>query len=122
MRSSHRRFPLRRPVPPKSMQLQQINYFLLLCEERSFTRAARRCNVAQPSLTKAIRRLEKELGGPLFRRRPSIELSELGEAVRPHLEQIVWAVNNARHAASEVTAPCCREPGETSPHVNGESR
>src|SRR4051812_15862644 len=61
-----------------SMQLQQIKYFLLLCEELSFTRAAQRCNVAQPTLTKSMRSLERELGGPLFRRRP-VELSALGK-------------------------------------------
>jgi DNA-binding transcriptional LysR family regulator len=65
------------------MQLQQIKYFLLLCEELSFTRAAQRCNVAQPTLTKAMRSLERELGGPLFRRRP-VELSALGKAIRPY--------------------------------------
>ena len=36
------------------MQMQQIHYFLTLCEELSFTRAARRCGVAQPSLTTAM--------------------------------------------------------------------
>ena len=48
------------------MQLQQIKYFLVLHEELSFTRAARRCGVSQPSLTGCIKRLEAELGGPLF--------------------------------------------------------
>jgi len=50
------------------MQMQQIRYFLALCEERSFTRAAKRCGVSQPSLTNAIIRLEQKLGGALFRR------------------------------------------------------
>src|SRR5262245_31012171 len=36
------------------MQMHQIRYFLALCEERNFTRAARRCGVSQPSLTNAI--------------------------------------------------------------------
>jgi len=50
------------------MQMQQIRYFLALCEERSFTRAAKRCGVSQPSLTNAILGLEQELGGALFQR------------------------------------------------------
>ena len=45
------------------MQMQHVSYFLALCEERSFTRAAKRCGVSQPSLTNAIMALEQELGG-----------------------------------------------------------
>src|SRR5262249_2594916 len=80
------------------MQLQQIKYFLLLCEELSFTRAAQRCNVAQPTLTKAMRSLERELGGPLFRRRPG-ELSALGKAIRPYMEQIARGDHQTRQTA-----------------------
>src|SRR5262249_50361349 len=50
------------------MQTRQICYFLALCEERNFTRAARRCGVSQPSLTNAIISLERALGGRLKRR------------------------------------------------------
>jgi DNA-binding transcriptional LysR family regulator len=39
------------------MEISQIRYFLALCDERRFTRAARRCGVAQPSLTRAIKKL-----------------------------------------------------------------
>src|SRR5215471_12364394 len=54
------------------MQMQQVDYFLTLCEELNFTRAARRCGVSQPSLTTAIGTLERELGGALFYRKPAI--------------------------------------------------
>ena len=60
------------------MQMHQIRYFLALCEERNFTRAARRCGVSQPSLTNAIIGLERELGGALFQRKPLIALTVLG--------------------------------------------
>src|SRR5262245_51098697 len=43
-----------------TMQMHQIRYFLALCEERNFTRAARRCGVSQPSLTNAIIGLERK--------------------------------------------------------------
>jgi len=43
-----------------------VKYFLTLCEELNFTRAAERCNVAQPALTRAIKLLEEEFGGLLF--------------------------------------------------------
>ena len=52
----------------------------------NFTRAAEACNVSQPSLTRAIKGLEDELGGPLFRReRNNTHLTGLGEMMRPHL-------------------------------------
>ena len=71
------------------MEMQQVTYFRALCEELNFTRAARRCQVSQPSLTRAIRLLEEEFGGPLFHReRNHTHLSELGQIVKPHLEQI----------------------------------
>jgi LysR family hydrogen peroxide-inducible transcriptional activator len=65
------------------MQMHQVQYFLALCEELNFTRAGRRCGVSQPSLTTAIRALERELGGALFHRKPSIALTGLGRMVRP---------------------------------------
>ena len=81
------------------MQMHQIRYFLALCEERSFTLAARRSGVSQPSLTNAIGALERELGGTLFQRRPVIALTALGHAIRPHLQQIAQAADQAREAA-----------------------
>ena len=50
------------------METNQVRYFLALCEEKNFTRAARRCGVSQPSVSNAIKRLEEELGGDLFHR------------------------------------------------------
>jgi len=85
------------------MEMHQIRYFLVLCEELSFTRAAQRCNVAQPSVTRAIRNLERELGGVLFRRKPRLELSDLGTAVWPFFQQIVRAAESARQAAIPLT-------------------
>jgi DNA-binding transcriptional LysR family regulator len=77
------------------MQIQQVQYFLALCEELNFSRAARRRGVSQPSLSTAISALERELGGALFHRKPSIALTELGRVVRPYLDEIV---RNADHA------------------------
>jgi DNA-binding transcriptional LysR family regulator len=77
------------------MEIRQIVYFLALCEELHFTRAARRCGVAQPSLTNGIRLLEREFGGPLFHRKPRPRLSELGAAVRPELQRVLAHVERA---------------------------
>jgi DNA-binding transcriptional LysR family regulator len=85
------------------MQMHQIRYFLALCEERSFTRAAGRSGVSQPSLTNAISALEEELGGALFHRRPLVALSTLGHAVHPYLEQIALSAERARAAAEALT-------------------
>jgi LysR family transcriptional regulator, hydrogen peroxide-inducible genes activator len=85
------------------MQLHQIRYFLALCEERSFTRAARRSRVSQPSLTNAIATLEEELGGALFQRRPLVALTTLGHAVYPYFERIAENADAAREAARALT-------------------
>ena len=84
------------------MQMHQIRYFLALCEELSFTRAARRCGVSQPSLTNAIGALERELGGALFRRKPLIALTALGHAMQPYLERIAQNAEHAREAAQDL--------------------
>ena len=87
------------------MEMQHIRYFLALCEERNFTRAAARCGVAQPSLTRAIKRLEQELGGALFRRsRKTTELTGLGRAVRPQIAEIARAAAAARREAARHLA------------------
>lgn len=58
------------------MELHQVRYFLAVCDDLHFTRAAKRCNVSQPSLTRAIQMLEKEFGGDLCdRKRASSALS-----------------------------------------------
>lgn len=70
------------------MEMHQVRYFVALCETLNFTRAAERCNVAQPSLTRAIKLLEDELGGPLFNReRNRTHLTELGRMMEPHLRE-----------------------------------
>jgi LysR family hydrogen peroxide-inducible transcriptional activator len=48
------------------MEIHQIRYFLAVCEQLNFTQAARQCHITQPSLTRAIQRLEKEFGDYLI--------------------------------------------------------
>ena len=81
------------------MQVQHIRYFLALVEELNFTRAARRCNVSQPTLTGCIRRLEAELGGQLFTRKPKVSVTPFGCAMAPYLERVARDVAGALRAA-----------------------
>ena len=82
------------------MEMHQVRYFLAVCETLNFTRAAEQCNVAQPSLTRAVQKLEDEMGGLLLRReRNRTHVTELGKLVKPHLEQIYSANHSAREEA-----------------------
>ena len=92
------------------MDLTQIRYFLALARTLNFTRAAEACNVTQPALTKSIQRLEDELGGPLLLRERSLtQLTPLGQAMLPLLEQTHTAAERAKeHAAGmkrQTTSP-----------------
>jgi DNA-binding transcriptional LysR family regulator len=83
------------------MEMHQVRYFLAVAQLRNFTRAADACNVTQPSLTRAIKQLEAELGGDLFRReRPAAQLTELGQRMHPLLKQCYDAATGARQLAS----------------------
>ncbi|MBR0970709.1 LysR family transcriptional regulator [Bradyrhizobium japonicum] len=83
------------------MEMHQVRYFLAVAQLLNFTRAAEECNVTQPSLTRAIKQLEAELGGDLFRReRPASQLTELGQRMHPLLKQCYDAAAGARSLAS----------------------
>lgn len=87
------------------MKIRQVTYFLALCEEHSFTRAARRCGVAQPSLTRAIQLLEQEIGGRLFARsNSSVRLTELGALVYPEFVRIGQSTENIERTAASFVA------------------
>jgi DNA-binding transcriptional LysR family regulator len=86
------------------MDTHRISYFLAVCDELHFTRAARRCGISQPSLSSAIRALEAEIGGRLFHRKPNPRLSELGKSVRPHLRRALAEIELALAAAASAAA------------------
>ena len=82
------------------MELHEIRYFLALGRTLNFTRAAEQCNVTQPALTRAIQKLEEELGGLLFsRERGNTHLTELGRLLEPQFTAMVERVDDARHIA-----------------------
>ena len=83
------------------MEMHQVRYFLTLCQELNFTRAAEKCRVAQPALSRAIKLLEHEFGGLLFHREKArTHLSELGQVVRPYLEEVLRQSQQVKHLAS----------------------
>jgi DNA-binding transcriptional LysR family regulator len=83
------------------MELNQIRYFVVMAEVLHFTKAAEACHVSQPALTKAIQKLEEELGGPLFlRERSRTQLTELGQMMRVPLERALAATMEAKAQAS----------------------
>jgi len=84
------------------MTLQQLEYFLAAIDEGSFSGAAERLHLAQPSLSEQVRRLEAELGVALFRRvGRGIVPTEAAHALRPHAEEALEAVEQAREAVAE---------------------
>jgi DNA-binding transcriptional LysR family regulator len=83
------------------MEMHQVRYFLAVARLLNFTRAADECNVTQPSLTRAVKQLEAELGGDLFRReRPAAQMTELGQRMLPLLQQCYDAASSARILAT----------------------
>ncbi len=84
------------------MEMHQVRYFLAVADQLNFTRAAESCNVSQPSLTRAIKLLEDELGGPLFHReRANTHLSELGREVHGHLRHVYEQAQAAKRLATD---------------------
>ena len=82
------------------MELTEIRYFLAVCETLNFHRAAEHCHVTQPALSRAVQKLEAELGGQLFcRDKGRVEMSEFGRLMRPHLRDILERRNHARTIA-----------------------
>lgn len=82
--------------------MHQVRYFLAVSNHLNFTRAAEACHVSQPSLTRAIKYLELEMGGELFHRvRSGTQLSELGRMVHPHLQQVFDQTAQAKRIAKD---------------------
>lgn len=85
------------------MQIQQLVYFLAVARTRHFTRAAELTHVAQPSLSKQIHCLERELGSELFHRaRGNVTLTPAGEVLVPFAKRILADVETARLQVHEL--------------------
>jgi DNA-binding transcriptional LysR family regulator len=74
------------------VRLRQLEYVLAVAEEKNFTRAASRLHLAQPSLSRQVRLIERELGVLLFDRGPgqaTVDLTSDGEALLPFIRRVL---------------------------------
>jgi DNA-binding transcriptional LysR family regulator len=101
---------MQRPISPQAIDssyesaervnLRQLEYFLAIVETGSFTAAAERSHVAQPSLSQQIKTLEAELGGELFERQSrGVRLTAAGRAFLAHARRSVVSADRAVEAA-----------------------
>lgn len=85
------------------MELRQLEYFVAVVEEHSFTKAAQRERVAQPAVSAQIRRLERQVGQSLLTRSSrAVRLTQAGAAFLPHARAALAAIQDAQRAVDEV--------------------
>lgn len=89
----------------RAMELHQLRYFVAVVEQGSFSRAAARLRVAQPSLSQQIQKLEAELGQPLLDRLPrAVVPTEAGRRFLERARRILAEVSDAARCVND-----CRE-------------
>ncbi|MBH5333401.1 LysR family transcriptional regulator [Streptomyces pactum] len=85
------------------MELRQLEYFVAVAEERSFTRAAERVHISQSGVSAQIRQLERELGAELFDRSArTVTLTVAGETALEHARAALAAAGAVGQAVGEV--------------------
>jgi len=84
------------------MELHQLRYFVAVAESRSFSKGAAACDVAQPSLSQQIQKLEREVGRRLFDRLGrTVALTDAGRALLPRARRILAEVDGVERAVAE---------------------
>ena len=84
------------------MEIHQLTYFVAVAETGSFSRAAERCNITQPSLSQQIMKLERELGEALFERLPrKVVLTDAGRILLPRAIGILGELQNIKHTLNQ---------------------
>lgn len=87
------------------MEIRQLHYFLMLCNELHFTEAAYKLGISQPTLSQQIRVLEDELGVPLFDRLGKKNVkTEAGNLLEHYAKHIVQQLENAKKAIEDLTS------------------
>lgn len=85
------------------MEIRHLEYFSEVARQLSFTKAAATLHVSQPSISKAIKNLETELGIPLFYRSKQLELTDAGKAVLVNAQHVLRACKNLTAELSDIT-------------------
>ncbi len=102
------------------MDLSTVRSFLAVAAHGHVTRAAAELRISQPGLSRAIARLERELGAPLFDREGrTLRLNHFGEIFREHAERLVAAEEAARRALAQAADPERGEVGLGFLHTQG---
>lgn len=84
------------------MTLTELRYIVTLAREKHFGRAAERCHVSQPTLSVAVKKLEEELGIPLFERsKSSIRVTETGQRIIQQAQRVLDQVGLIRDMAQD---------------------
>jgi len=85
------------------MEIHQLRYFVAVAEESSFSRAADRERVAQPSLSQQIQKLEAEVGQKLFDRLSrSVVVTEAGKCLLEYARNILVEIAEARRCLDDL--------------------
>ena len=85
------------------MQIEELRWFAVLCETGNVGRAAAELGLSQPGLSRALARLEEELGAPLFDRRGrGLALNRYGEAFLGHVRRVLGELEAGRRAVAEL--------------------
>jgi DNA-binding transcriptional LysR family regulator len=94
------------PLSPADLDLRLVRYFTVVAEHRHFGRAAADLLIAQPSLSRQIRRLEQQLGARLLDRTPQgTRLTEAGEVFLPKARALLRSAAQAAAAAKAAAQP-----------------
>lgn len=102
------------------MDLDTVRWFLTLVEIGNVTRAAEELRISQPGLSRAVARLERELGTPLFDREGrTLRLNPYGEVFREHAERLLATDDAARRALAVAADPDRGEVGLAFLHTQG---
>ncbi|PIC94592.1 LysR family transcriptional regulator [Sporosarcina sp. P26b] len=88
------------------MNIKQLEYFICVAEEESFTNASKIMFVSQPNLSKSISQLENELGVKLFDRKPRLtKLNKYGEYYYKRVKEAFLLLNEAENTVKEMINP-----------------